>query len=122
MSLMFWMALVLFVMTDLIVIAVVIRRMSPALRILSSPGGTDRSQLLRSAHALVGDHLRANYSGDPGQLPTALRGLMPQLRDLLRSHGVEPEPHVVRALLEISAARHRIAPLRQLRDALATVT
>ena len=122
MSPMLWMALALFVVTDLIVIAVVMRRMGPALRMLRMPDGTNRSQILRSADTLVGDYLRANYGGDPGQLPTALSGLMPQMRDLLRTHGVEPEPHMVRALIEISAARHRIAPLPRLREALAAVS
>ena len=121
MSAMFWAVLALFVVMDIIVIAVVFRRMSPALRLLGFSGGTERSQLLKSAHTMVGDYLRVNYSGDPGQLPTALRGLMPQLRDLLRSQGVEPEPEVVQALVEISAAKHRIATLQQLREALATL-
>jgi hypothetical protein len=118
---MFWVVLALFVLTDIIVIAVVIRRMGPAMQILGFSGGANRSQILKSAHAMVGDYLRANYSGDPGQLPTALRGLVPKLRDLLRSQGVEPQPEVVRALVEISAARHRVATLQELRAALADI-
>lgn len=118
---MFWIALAVFVVTDAVVLAVVLRRMNPALRIPPTAGGVDRSQILRSADALVGDHLRVNYSGDPGQLPTALSGLLPQLRDLLRSHGVEPEPQMIRSLIETAAARHRIAPRRQLREALAII-
>jgi hypothetical protein len=118
---MFWVVLALFVVTDIIVIAVVVRRMSPALRMLGLPGGTNRNRILASAHTVVGEYLRANYSGDPGQLATALRGLLPQVREHLRSNGVEPEPEVVRALVEVSAARHRVATPRQLREALATV-
>jgi hypothetical protein len=120
-SAMFWVVLALFVMTDIIIITVVIRRMGPAMQVLGFSGGANRSQLLKSAHTMVGDYLRANYSGDPGQLQAALSGLVPKLRDLLRSQGVEPQPEVVRALVEISAARHRIATLQQLREALANI-
>jgi hypothetical protein len=64
-------------------IAVVFRRMSPALRLLGLPGGTDRNRILESAHTVVGEYLRVNYAGDPGQLATALNGLLPQLRDVV---------------------------------------
>ncbi len=121
MSSMFWVVLALFVVTDIMVIAIVLRRMSPALRTLTLPGGANRSQILQSAHAIVGDYLRVNYSGDIGALPTTLAGLLPPLRDLLRSHGVEPDPEVIRALVEVSAAKHRVATAEQLRAALATI-
>lgn len=115
----FWIVIGLFVVLDIVVIAVVLRRV----RVLwqGLPSGADRNRILQSAHAMVGDYLRVNYSGDPAHLPTALSGLLPALRDLLRSHGVEPRPEMVRALVEVSAAKHRIATAGQLREALATV-
>jgi hypothetical protein len=116
----FWLALVLFVVVDVVVILVIMRRFSASMLGLMLPGG-DRNKLFESVHAMVGDYLRANYSGDPRQLPGALGGLVPKLRDMLRSNGVEPRPEVVRALIEVSAAKHRIASARELREALATV-
>jgi hypothetical protein len=77
--------------------------------------------VIEDAHVMVGDYLRVNYSGDPGHLATALSGLVPVLRDMLRSHGVEPRPEVIHALLEVSAARHRIASMHQVREALASL-
>ena len=120
MSPVFWIALAGFVITDIVIITLVIRRMSSSLLGLALPGG-DRNKLFESIHAMVGDYLRVNYSGDLQQLPTAISGLLPQLRDMLRSHGVEPTPEVLRALLRISAAKHRIASSRELREALATI-
>lgn len=120
MSSYFWIAVALFVITDVVVITLVMRRMGPNLIGLMLPGG-DRAKLFESAHAMVGDYLRVNYSGDPQHLPAALSGLLPSLRDMLRSHGVEPRPEVVRALVEASAAKHRIASTRQLREALAVI-
>lgn len=117
MSRMFWIALVLFAVIDVVVIAVMIRRFGAGLLGGAAPGG----KVLETAHAMVGDYLRANYSGDPAQLPSALAGLMPRLRDLLRDQGVEPKPEVLRALVEISAARHRIASPQELREALANL-
>ena len=116
----FWIALAVFVITDIIVITLVIRRMSSSLLGLTLPGG-DPNKLFESIHAMVGDYLRVNYSGDPQQLPAAIGGLLPQLRDMLRSHGVEPRPEVLRALLQISAAKHRIASTKDVRQALATL-
>lgn len=120
MSSVFWIALALFVIIDAVIIVVMIRRFSSGMLGLMLPGG-DRNKLFESVHAMVGDYLRVNYSGDPQQLPTALGGLVPKLRDMLRSHGVEPRPEVVRALIEVSAAKHRVASTRQLREALETV-
>ncbi len=120
MSPVFWNALGVFVIADIIIITLVIRRMSSSLFGLALPGG-DRNKLFESIHAMVGDYLRENYSGDLQQLPTAIGGLLPQLRDMLRSHGVDPRPDVIRALVEISAAKHRIATTRQLHEALATL-
>ncbi len=120
MSPIFWIALALFVVVDAVVIALVIRRMSGGLLGLVLPGG-DRSRLFESVHAMVGDYLRVNYSGDPQQLPAAVAGLVPKLRDMLRSHGVEPSADVVRTLIQVSAAKHRVASSRELREALATI-
>ena len=121
MSSMFWVVLAVFVLTDLVVIAIVVRRMSSMMWGLTLPGGADRGRILQSAHAMIGEHLRVNYSGDPGALPGVLAGLLPRLRDLLRSHGIEPTPEVIRAFVQVSAAKHRIATTQQLRDALATI-
>jgi len=81
MSRIFWIGVALFVVTDIVVIAL----------------------------------------GDPGQLARALSGLLPRVRELVESHGVEPRPEVVQALIEVSAAKHGIASARQVREALATI-
>jgi hypothetical protein len=122
MSPMLWMFIAIFVATDLIIVTLVLRRMAPVLQLLQLTGGANRSQLLKQAHDLVGEYLRANYSGDVAQLPTALSGLMAKLRDLLRSQGVEVDPATLRGLVEIAAAKQRIATLREIREALATVS
>jgi hypothetical protein len=120
-SSMMWMFLAIFLVTDLILVTLVLRRMSPVLQLLQQAGGANRSQLLKSAHDLVGEYLRANYSGDLAQLPGVLNGLMSKLRDLLRSQGVELDPATLKALVEIAAAKQRVATLQQIREALATV-
>lgn len=120
MSQIFWIGLALFVVTDIVVIALVIRRFRANLLGPTMPG-TNMGKIVESAHALVGEYLRANYSGDPGHLATALGGLLPRLRELVESHGVEPRPEVVQALIEVSAAKHGIASARRVREALATI-
>ena len=116
----FWIGLALFALADIAVIAFVIQRFRSGL--LGTPiPSAHYGQILTSAHAMVGEYLRANYSGDPGHLPTALSGLLPRIRELVVSHGVEPRPEVVRALIEVSAAKHGFASARQVREALATI-
>ena len=121
MSAMFWIVLAVFVLTDLVVVAIVVRRMSAMPWGIELPGGANRGRILQAAHSLVGEYLRVNYSGDPGALPAALVGLLPRLRDLLRGQRVEPAPEVIKAFVQVSAARHRVATSQQVRDALATI-
>jgi len=116
----FWIALALFVVTDIVVIAFVIRRFRANLLGPTMPGA-HMGRIVESAHGMVGEYLRANYSGDPGHLATALASLQPRVRELVESHGVEPRPEVVQALIEVSAAKHGIASARQVREALATI-
>ena len=117
---MLWIAIILFVITDMVVILLVFRRFRSSTLgpVLMGRGG---ARLLGSVHDVVGEHLRANYSGDPQHLPIAIAGLVPRVRELLRSHGVEPRPDVVQAMIEASAAKHRVASAKQLREALATI-
>jgi hypothetical protein len=120
-SSMMWMFLAIFLVTDLIIVTLVLRRMSPVLQLLQQAGDANRSQLLKTAHDLVREYLQANYSGDVAQLPGVLSGLMSKLRDLLRNQGVELDPATLKALVEIAAAKQRVATLQQIREALATV-
>ena len=120
MSNVFWILMALFVITDIVVIAFVIRRFRASLFTPTVPGAS-QGQVLASAHTMVGEYLRANYSGDPGHLATALAGLVPKLRELIVSQGIEPRPEVIHALIEVSAAKHKIASARQIREALATI-
>ncbi|MGH7729944.1 MAG: hypothetical protein ACRENJ_01690 [Candidatus Eiseniibacteriota bacterium] len=120
MSLLFWIGVALFVITDIVFILFVIRRFRANLLGAAVPGA-NQGQILQAAHAMVGEYLRANYSGDPGHLATALGGLLPRLRELVVSHGVEPRREVLHALIEVSAEKHRIASAREIRQALAAI-
>ena len=120
MSKVFWIGLALFVLADVVVIGFVIQRFRSSLLGTSIPG-VHHGRMLKAAHAMVGEYLRANYSGDPSHLATALGGLVPRVRELVASHGVEPRPEMVRALIEVSAARQGIASARQVREALAAI-
>ena len=116
----FWIALALFVITDVVIIAIMIRRFRANLLGVAVPG-TNLGKIIESAHGLVGEYLRANYSGDPGHLATVLSGLMPRVRELVVSQGVEPRPEVLHALIETSVAKHGIASAKQVREALAAI-
>ena len=118
MSTMFWIILVAFVVTDIVVIALVMRRFMSAVSLFQGLEPGRRSQLMQEGHRIAGEFLSANYSSDSGQLPTALAGLRPQLRDLIRSYGLEADPVSLDLLIEVSAASHRVASRAQVREAL----
>jgi hypothetical protein len=116
----FWIVLALFVITDIVAIALVIRRFRANLLMPTLPG-VSQGQALASAHTMVGEYLRASYSGDPGHLATALAGLLPHMRELAKSHGIEANPEVLHTLIALSAAKHGNASARQIRETLASI-
>ena len=120
MSPIFWIVLAVFVITDLVVIAWVIRRFRANL-FLPTAMDAHPGKVLAEAHEMVGEYLRANYSGDPAHLATALAGLLPRVRALAERDGINPRPEVIRVLIELSAARHGIATAQQIRQALASI-
>jgi hypothetical protein len=118
MSPVFWIVIAMFVATDIVVVAVVLRRVMPVVTLFRGLDPERRNRLIQDGHRIAGEFMRTNYSGDPTQLPTALGQLRPQLRDLIRSYGIEPDPTTLDLMIELSAASHRVATRSQLREAL----
>jgi hypothetical protein len=117
----FWPALVAFVVFDLVVTALVLRKVAPrSLRV----GGIDFARLrpLSDAmHERVGSYLRANYSGRPEQLPEVIDALLPELRALAREQDVDIDDETLKAALVVSVSSHGLANPREMREALAKV-
>ena len=83
--------------------------------------GTSWSELKRFAddsHTMVGEYLRANYSGHPEQLPTLLESLLARLEDQAKTQGLALDRDTLRALLQRSIETHRLAKGRELEMAL----
>jgi len=113
-----WVVIAVFVVTDVFVLAWVLRKVMPVVALFRGLGPERRTQLITDGQRITGEFLRTNYSGDPAQLPAALAQLRPQLRDLIRSYGIEPDPTTLDLLIELSAASQRVATRSQLREAL----
>jgi hypothetical protein len=113
-----WVALTVFIVVDVVVTVAVLKgvlAVDGSLKVLKAM--PDR-QVVEATHDLVGHFLQSNYSGDPSNLAPALRALVPQVTELVRSSGTEPDPDVVNTLIAISAARHRAGTMNQIREAL----
>lgn len=119
MSQTFWILLAVFVAVDIAVVVWAVRSFMS--RMLGSTLGVQTGKVIETAHAMIGEYMRVNYSGDRTHLTAALGGLLPVLHGLLQSQGVSPRPEVIRALLEISLSRHRIASVGEVREALAVL-
>jgi hypothetical protein len=115
--------IVLFVIVDVVVMVLVLRQVLRS-RGIGALGvsGVDLGALGRFATALhqeAGRYLQANYSGDPAQLPQALRGLTEIARARATEQGLALDDEVLRKLVEVSATRHKVAKPAEVRAALA---
>lgn len=117
----FWPAFAAFIVIDVVITALILRRVAAGgLRL----GGVDFARLrpLSDAmHQRVGSYLRANYNGQPDHLPQVLDTLLPELRTMLREQGLEVDDDTLKAALVVSAATHGLVNPRQLREALSKV-
>jgi hypothetical protein len=111
--------IVLFVIAiDLVVIAIVFRRYLPLIQLSRSK----RQTIVQATNELVGSQLRGTWNGDPATLQANLEAIVPRVQDLIRAQGLEPSSFVVRTLLTQSIREHNLAPVDQVRRALARLT
>ena len=109
-----WIAVVAMFVVDAVVLMLVIRQRAKS-------AGFDLAKLhemSKLVHERIGEHLRANYSGNVDDLPRALRGLMPVVEQTLRGHGQQWDDTTLRQLVTMSVAGHRFATRKQVEDAM----
>jgi hypothetical protein len=112
-----WIALAAFLVVDAIVAVHIVKQVAARARL----AGVDLRTIGRAAecaHAQIGDYLRANWSGDPASLGTALRGVMPVLRHVAREHGLQLDDASLEIVLATSVQKHGLASATQVREAL----
>ena len=83
--------------------------------------GTSWSELKQFAdasHTMVGEYLRANYNGQPEQLPEVLESLLARLEEQARTQGLALDRETLRWLLQRSVEAHRLTKARELEVAL----
>lgn len=118
-----WIWLIIaFVLFDVCIGVLVVRKAFQAFGLLGALGGTmaERKAVLSAAQELTSSTIDSAWNGDPETLPGVVTGLAPRMESLLRSHGLEPVPGVVRALLRGTMLRKRL-PLPHVDRALATL-
>jgi hypothetical protein len=109
-----WMAVVAMFVVDAVVLVLVMKQRAQRT-------GFDLGKLhemSKLVHDRIGEHLRANYSGNVDDLPRALRGLMPVVEQTLRGHGQQWDDATVRQLVTMSVAGHRFATRKQVEQAM----
>ena len=107
------------VVTALIVWLVLARKKSG--KLLPGMSWGELKRFTDDSHALVGEHVRANYSGQPEQLPEVLANLLTRLEDQAKAQGLALDRDTLRALLQRSVEAHRLAKPREVQAALAKV-
>jgi hypothetical protein len=113
----FWFLIAVTVVIDAIVITLVLRhRMRNA--------GVDFARLAKLTkliHEATGEHMRANYSGNLEQLPSALESLMPVVSSVIQHGGHTLDDDTLRLLVITSVTQHRFAPRADVQRAMEQV-
>ena len=114
--------IVLFVILDVIILALVLRRFVKVKGSLNvSFQGLDFRQLSRFAkdmHAETERYLQSNYSGDPRQLPDAMQGLLSLARSRAEQEGLALDAAMLKQLVAALVRKHRVAKAEEIRSAL----
>ena len=106
----FWAGIVFMVAMDVMVLTWIFRRKMRG-------SGLDLGKLRevsKVASERAGEYLRTNWSGNTDELPHALRGLMPIMADLARTHGHALDDHTLELLVKTSLAGQRLATRAEL--------
>jgi len=110
-----WLAVVAMFVVDAVVLVLVIRQRAKR-------AGFDLAkmhEMSKLVHERIGEHLRANYSGNVDDLPRALSGLMPVVEQTLHGHGQQWDDTTLRQLVTLSVTGHRFATRKQVESAMA---
>ena len=113
----FWSIIAAFLVVDVVVLSVSVRR-----RLAQQ--GLDFTKLRavsKLVHLRVGDYMRANYSGNPDQLPQALSGLLPIADEIARGSGCKLDSHTLELMVKTSIVSHRLATRPEVEAALERV-
>jgi hypothetical protein len=78
-------------------------------------------ELTKDEHPRIGEYLRTNWSGDPGQLAPVLTSLLSQLEEKARHRGLTVDRDTLKTVLAASVRNHRMVKGRDLGEALEKV-
>jgi hypothetical protein len=67
------------------------------------------------------EYMRANYSGDPSHLESAVRGLLPIARDMAKQMSPTFDDEILQTMIVTTIANNRIAPRDRVAAALESV-
>ena len=99
----FWMVIAGLIVIDMIVVAFVIRK-----RLANSP--LRKLRELSPVEERIADFMRANYSGDPEQLPDAMRGMVPLVEEFARERNIALDRYMIEAMIATCLVMHKLAP------------
>lgn len=111
------------------VVALLVRRAKIAKGIAGPAGSAvtaishfrELAAFAKEQHQRIGDYMRANWSGDPAQLPGALEGLLDRLEEEARAKGLGFDRDALKTLVATSLRSHRIARPNDVGNALERV-
>ena len=114
--------LIAFLLLDACIAVVVVRKALVAFGLLGALGTTmaERKAVLSAAQELTSGTLDSAWSGDPETLPGVVAGLAPRIESMMRSHGLDPDPSVVLALVRGTLLRKGL-PLPHVDHALSSL-
>lgn len=122
MSGMFWVVVAVFVVTDVIVLSMVYKRMRPLISAMRIPDVNRRRELMLATETMIATHFRNSPPGDTLQLGATIASLLPELRGLWQAQGIELDGAALQTVIEGVAVKRGYASSKQVREALATIS
>jgi hypothetical protein len=121
--------LVAFIVLDLVITGVVVAlflsgRLKLNVKIDGSVSGLNFRELMefsKEKHARIGEYLRANWGGDPGQLPSVLTTLLAELEHDAQARGMTINRDLLKSILASSVRQHHVTKGRDLEQAMKQV-
>ena len=105
----FWVVVGVSLIGEVVAVWVVLKSVRAAHGALADLDLGKLRELSEAIDQCVTDHMSGSYDGEPSHLAEALRTLLPKVREVVRTTGIELDEHGIRLLVTNAVAGHKLA-------------
>jgi hypothetical protein len=105
----FWIVVGVSVIGEVVAVWLVLKSVRAAQGMLAGLDFGTLRQLSEAIDQCVTDHMSSSYDGEPAHLADALRTLLPKVREVVRTTGIQLDERGIRLLVTNALAGHKLA-------------